>query len=72
MAMPKVLIIDFTIAGTPFMVDGFKFQSPKCKHYFLTHYHADHTIGASQQLLHNITNTLIPASALEIAVAWKF
>ncbi len=32
--------------GTPFMVDGFAFQSSKCAHYFLTHYHADHTIGA--------------------------
>ena len=30
------------------MVDGFKFQSPRCRHYFLTHYHADHTIGASK------------------------
>ena len=30
------------------MVDGFRFQSPKCRHYFLTHYHADHTTGAPQ------------------------
>ena len=28
------------------MVDGFAFQSSKCAHYFLTHYHSDHTIGA--------------------------
>ena len=35
------------------MVDGFKFQSPRCRHYFLTHYHADHTIGAfNLQTLH--------------------
>lgn len=33
------------IPGTRFIVDGFKFPSGKCRHYFLTHAHADHTIG---------------------------
>ncbi len=27
------------------MVDGFAFASPRCQHYFLTHFHSDHTIG---------------------------
>ncbi|GAQ83770.1 putative DNA repair metallo-beta-lactamase family protein [Klebsormidium nitens] len=33
------------IAGTDFMVDGFKFQNLRCRRYFLTHFHSDHTIG---------------------------
>ena len=33
------------VKGTNFIVDGFAFTSPKCKHYFLTHAHSDHTIG---------------------------
>ncbi|KAG2453744.1 hypothetical protein HYH02_001955 [Chlamydomonas schloesseri] len=33
------------VPGTNFIVDGFAFTSPKCKHYFLTHAHSDHTIG---------------------------
>jgi len=28
-----------------FIVDGFNFVDPKCKHYFLTHFHSDHTTG---------------------------
>lgn len=28
-----------------FIVDGFKFTQPECSHYFLTHYHSDHTVG---------------------------
>eukprot|EP00891_Asterochloris_glomerata_P006895 jgi/Astpho2/6895/gw1.00106.24.1_t len=27
------------------MVDGFRFQNPRCTKYFLTHFHADHTTG---------------------------
>ena len=34
------------IHGTNFMVDGFNFQNPKCKNYFLTHFHSDHTTGS--------------------------
>ena len=33
------------IQGTTFMVDGFRFQNPRCTKYFLTHFHADHTTG---------------------------
>ncbi|KAK9918001.1 hypothetical protein WJX75_000449 [Coccomyxa subellipsoidea] len=33
------------VPNTRFMVDGFRFQSPRCKHYWLTHYHSDHTTG---------------------------
>lgn len=33
------------IPGTDFIVDGFRFQSPTCRHYFLTHAHSDHTTG---------------------------
>ncbi|KXZ47402.1 hypothetical protein GPECTOR_35g840 [Gonium pectorale] len=36
------------IPGTDFIVDGFAFQSPKCRHYFLTHFHSDHTVGLSR------------------------
>lgn len=28
------------VEGTPFMVDGFRFTNPKCKHYLLTHFHS--------------------------------
>ena len=40
------------------MVDGFKFQSPRCRHYFLTHYHADHTIGAAILSIFHSTSVL--------------
>ena len=33
------------IDGTNFMVDGFNFQNARCKNYFLTHFHSDHTTG---------------------------
>lgn len=33
------------VPGTSFIVDGFNFQSPRCRHYFLTHAHSDHTTG---------------------------
>lgn len=35
-------------AGTSFMVDGFQFANPRCVHYFLTHFHSDHTIGLTK------------------------
>ncbi|KAF5826937.1 hypothetical protein DUNSADRAFT_1711 [Dunaliella salina] len=31
-----------------FIVDGFNFQTPSCRTYFLTHYHSDHTTGLSR------------------------
>ena len=33
------------VPGTRFMVDGFRFQSPRCQVYLLTHFHSDHTTG---------------------------
>ncbi|PNH05209.1 DNA cross-link repair 1 protein [Tetrabaena socialis] len=36
------------VPGTDFLVDGFKFKTPRCAHYFLTHFHSDHTIGLSK------------------------
>jgi hypothetical protein len=35
------------VPNTNFLVDGFRFQSPRCSSYFLTHYHGDHTCGAA-------------------------
>lgn len=28
------------VEGTPFMVDGFRFLNPRCRHYLLTHFHS--------------------------------
>eukprot|EP00892_Ulva_mutabilis_P010311 jgi/Ulvmu1/7652/UM038_0081.1 len=36
------------VPGTPFMVDGFRFQNERCCHYFLTHSHGDHTTGLNK------------------------
>ncbi|CAM9902521.1 unnamed protein product [Ectocarpus sp. 13 AM-2016] len=33
------------VEGSPFMVDGFRFTNPRCRHYLLTHFHSDHTTG---------------------------
>ena len=34
------------VKGMPkFMVDAFNFVNPDCTHYFLTHFHGDHTTG---------------------------
>ncbi|DBA94095.1 TPA: DNA cross-link repair 1A protein [Trebouxia sp. C0004] len=30
------------------MVDGFNFQNTRCKNYFLTHFHSDHTTGLNR------------------------
>ncbi len=38
------------VPNTNFLVDGFRFQSPRCSSYFLTHYHGDHTCGAAAPL----------------------
>ena len=35
-------------APVPLLVDGFRFQTPACRHYFLTHAHSDHTTGLSR------------------------
>ena len=32
-------------AAGGFIVDGFNFVRPECKHYFLSHFHSDHTTG---------------------------
>lgn len=44
-ALHRVLPCPLHAAGTDFIVDGFAFQSPRCRHYFLTHMHSDHTVG---------------------------
>jgi DNA cross-link repair 1A protein len=36
------------IPGTSFLVDGFRQTTTACRHYFLTHAHADHTTGLSR------------------------
>lgn len=36
------------VPGTPFLVDGFRFQHPACRAFFLTHMHSDHTTGLSR------------------------
>jgi DNA cross-link repair 1A protein len=36
------------IPGTSFLVDGFRQTTHKCKHYFLTHAHGDHTTGLAK------------------------
>lgn len=40
------------VPNTTFIVDGFKFQSKACRHYFLSHYHSDHTIGDARGMLY--------------------
>lgn len=34
------------VPNTRFLVDGFRFQSPRCSSYFLSHMHGDHYCGA--------------------------
>ncbi|KAK9826872.1 hypothetical protein WJX81_002566 [Elliptochloris bilobata] len=36
------------IPNTRFLVDGFRFQSPRCSSYFLTHMHGDHYCGLTK------------------------
>lgn len=36
------------LKGVDFLVDGFLFQKETVKHYVLTHFHSDHTIGLSR------------------------
>ena len=33
------------VPNTRFLVDGFRFQSPRCSSYFLSHMHGDHYCG---------------------------
>ena len=63
------------IQGTNFMVDGFNFQNPRCRSYFLTHFHSDHTTGAGtvrcflpsmHQGLHNIRHSDVAIASLAI------
>ena len=37
------------------MVDGFNFQNARCKNYFLTHFHSDHTTGKRCAICNNNT-----------------
>ncbi|CAJ1459093.1 unnamed protein product [Effrenium voratum] len=37
------------IKGTEFLVDGFLFQRKEVKHYVLTHFHSDHTVGLTRK-----------------------
>lgn len=49
------------VRGTDFIVDGFRFQHPRCRRYFLTHAHSDHTTGAlsqTRQQFHGYLKTL--------------
>lgn len=39
------------VPNSDFLVDGFRFQSPRCSSHFLTHYHGDHTCGAALRLV---------------------
>eukprot|EP00913_Durusdinium_trenchii_P017261 g16231.t1 len=34
--------------GVDFLVDGFLFKRPEVKHYVLTHFHSDHTVGLTR------------------------
>ncbi|GIL47378.1 hypothetical protein Vafri_4210 [Volvox africanus] len=36
------------VPGTDFLVDGFAFKNTRCSHYFLTHFHSDHTVGLNK------------------------
>jgi DNA cross-link repair 1A protein len=55
------------IPGTPFMVDGFAFSGPHCRHYFLTHCHSDHTIGLRRSFnLGTIYCTPVSARVLQL------
>lgn len=36
------------VPHTSFLVDGFAFKHPRCRYYFLTHAHSDHTVGLSR------------------------
>lgn len=45
------------INGTSFMVDGFNFQNARCKNYFLTHFHSDHTTGLNRSFSSGVIYT---------------
>jgi hypothetical protein len=53
------------IPGTSFLVDGFKFPSPHCRAYFLTHCHSDHTVGLSSRFDQPIYCSPISAAILK-------
>ncbi|CAM9212091.1 unnamed protein product [Discosporangium mesarthrocarpum] len=52
------------VEGTPFMVDGFRFTNPRCKHYLLTHFHSDHTTGLTRSFSAGIIYTSEGTAAL--------
>ena len=54
------------IENSKFIVDGFNFQNPNCRHYFLSHYHSDHTTGLNKSFgkrHKNFSNTTIQNDA---------
>ncbi|KAJ5079706.1 DNA cross-link repair 1a protein [Anaeramoeba ignava] len=42
------------IQGTSFIVDGFRYKDESLNHYFLSHFHTDHTIGITKNFKKNI------------------
>ncbi|GAQ80301.1 putative Sterile alpha motifdomain-containing protein [Klebsormidium nitens] len=42
------------VPGTDFRVDGFRFQSPHCRYWFLSHFHADHYQGLTRNFRHGV------------------
>lgn len=70
-AAPCVLACSlYQHTGTDFIVDGFAFQSPRCRHYFLTHMHSDHTVGLRRSFDAG-TIWASPVSARLLAHEWS-
>ena len=49
------------VPNTRFLVDGFRFQSPRCSSYFLTHMHGDHYTGETCSWASSARNRLCSA-----------
>ena len=60
------------VAGTNFIVDGFKLAGPHCRTYFLTHFHSDHYMGLKKTFdygaIHTTTLTAELVPLLELGV----